>query len=52
MTTYTTADIRKMVDDVDDIIRKAVNNGDIEEVFGRERANLVRNSSIYCYYMK
>jgi hypothetical protein len=41
MSTYTTADVRKMVDDLDDIIRAAVANGDVQEVFARERGNFV-----------
>ena len=43
MTTYTTADVRKMVDDLDDIIRGAVDQGDVEEVFARERGKMVSN---------
>jgi hypothetical protein len=43
MSTYTTADVRKMVDDLDDIIRGAVDKGDVEEVFGRERGKMVSN---------
>ena len=43
MTTLTTADVRKMVDDLDDIIRGAVYKGDGMNVFKRERANFVSN---------
>jgi hypothetical protein len=43
MSTYTTADVRKMVDDLDDLIRAAVDKGDVEEVFARERVNVVSN---------
>lgn len=43
MSTYTPADIRKMVDDMDDQIRAAVLKGDAAVVFQRERANLVSN---------
>jgi hypothetical protein len=41
MSAYTTADVRKIVDDLDDILRSAVVNGDVAEVFARERGNLV-----------
>jgi hypothetical protein len=33
-----------MVDDLDDIIRRAVDNGDVEAVFARERGKMVSNS--------
>ena len=42
MSSYTIAEVRKMVDDVDEIIRAAVVNGDIARVFVKERAALVR----------
>jgi hypothetical protein len=45
MSTYSVADIRKMVDDVDDVFRTAILNSDIKAVFTRERANLVSNSN-------
>ena len=41
MSTYTVAEIRKMVDDLDDRIRAAVVSGNIEAVFCQERATLV-----------
>lgn len=42
-TTYTTADVRKMVDDLDEIVRAAVDKGDVEQVFAKERGNFVSN---------
>ena len=39
--TYTPADIRKIVDDFDDIIRGAIIWGDISQVFARERPTMV-----------
>jgi hypothetical protein len=44
MSTPTTAEVRKMVDDLDDIIRASVIRGDIESVFGKERKAVVRKS--------
>jgi hypothetical protein len=44
---YSVADIRKMIDDLDDVLRAAAVNGNLEEVFRRERRNVV---SIYYYY--
>jgi hypothetical protein len=41
MSTYNVSDIRKLVDDLDDIIRASVLKGDIATVFGNERASLV-----------
>lgn len=41
MSSYTPAEIRKVVDDMDDVIRAAVRNGDIEKVFTQERSTLV-----------
>jgi hypothetical protein len=41
MSTFSTAEVRKMVDDLDDVIRSSVVKGDVETVFGRERANMV-----------
>jgi hypothetical protein len=41
MSTYTPADIRKMVDELDDIMRGAIARGDIKTVFGKERPTLV-----------
>ena len=40
-TTYTPADIRKMVDEFDDIVRGASIRGDISQVFAAERPALV-----------
>ena len=40
-TTYTPADIRKMVDEFDDIVRGAIIRGDISKVFVAERPALV-----------
>jgi hypothetical protein len=47
MSTYSTADIRKMVDDVDDAFRAALLDGDIKTVFTRERGNLVSLSKLF-----
>jgi hypothetical protein len=41
MSTYTVADIRKMVDDLDDVIRASIGQGDIETVFVKERPAFV-----------
>jgi len=43
MSSYTPADIRKKVDDFDDIIRAAVIERNIESVFGKKRRNFVSN---------
>lgn len=43
MTSYSPADIRKMVDDLDDAIRTSVDNGDVEKAFEKKRAIMVRN---------
>ena len=40
-TTYTLADVRRMVDDLDDTIRAAVARGDVETIFAKERVNFV-----------
>jgi hypothetical protein len=42
MTSYSPADIRQMVDDLDDAIRTSVDNGEVEKAFERERVNMVR----------
>ena len=47
MSTYTTSDIRNMVDDLDDKIRAAVVRGDIATVFTTERDTLVRTPFIF-----
>jgi hypothetical protein len=41
MSTYTPVEFRKMIDDLDDVIRIAIVNGNIQSVFKRERAALV-----------
>jgi hypothetical protein len=41
MSSFTTAEVREMVDDLDDIIRASVVNGDVETVFAREKGNFV-----------
>jgi hypothetical protein len=43
MTTYSPADIRKMVDDLDDAIRTSVDSGEVEKAFERKRGIMVRN---------
>lgn len=43
MSTYTTVDIRKMIDDLDDILRAGIDAGNIKDVFSRERGNFVSN---------
>jgi hypothetical protein len=41
MSTYSPADLRKTIDDIDDAIRASVVQGDVAEVFDRQRTNLV-----------
>jgi hypothetical protein len=41
MSTYNLSDIRKLIDDLDEIIRASVIKGDIAAVFEKERATLV-----------
>jgi hypothetical protein len=43
MTSYSPADIRQMVDNLDDAIRTSIDNGDVEREFQRKKANMVRN---------
>jgi hypothetical protein len=38
---YTPADVRKMVDDFDDVIRAAIGNGTIEATCKKERITMV-----------
>jgi Ni2+-binding GTPase involved in maturation of urease and hydrogenase len=45
MSTYTAADIRKMIDELDSQYRTAIIKGDIEVVFKKERAKLVSSFS-------
>ena len=47
MSIITTADVRKMVDDLDDNLRAAVIRGDVSEVFKRERGTMVSKVFIY-----
>lgn len=50
MTTHNQAEIRKLVDDVDDLLRASVAYGDIEKVFKKERGKLVSPlSNLFCY---
>jgi len=46
MSTYSAADIRKTIDDIDDAIRASVVQGDVAEVFDRQRATLVSFRSL------
>ena len=41
MSAYTPAEFRKMIDDLDDVIRIGIANGNIESVFKKERAAVV-----------
>ena len=43
MTSYSSADIRQMVDDIDDAIRTSVDNGEVEKEFERKRGDMVRD---------
>jgi hypothetical protein len=43
MTSYSPADIRQMVDDLDDAIRTSIGNGDVVREFERKRGNMVRD---------
>jgi hypothetical protein len=41
MSTISAAEARRMVDDLDDILRAAILNGDVEAVFAKERKKMV-----------
>lgn len=49
MSSYTPADIRKIIDDLDDILRAAIKDGNIEAVFTRERGTLVSKMCHSCH---
>ena len=46
MPSYTTAEIRKMIDDYDDLVREAVANGNLKDLFPEERVTLVSKISV------
>lgn len=41
MSTITVAEIRQMVDDLDDVFRAGIENGEIQTVFSKNRPSLV-----------
>jgi hypothetical protein len=41
MSTYTAVEIREMIDNLDNVIRAGVENGDIKRVFREEKAKVV-----------
>ena len=45
MSIYNTAEIRKKIDDFDELVREAVAKGNIKDVFPKERTTLVSKTS-------
>ena len=46
MSSYTTVEVRAMIDDIDEKLRMAVMSGDVEKVFAKERAVVVSKTFI------
>ena len=43
MASYTPVDVREMIDKLDDTLRAAILQGNIQETFDKERKNVVSN---------
>ena len=46
MSSYTTVEVRAMIDDINEKLRTAVMSGDVEKVFAKERAVVVSKTFI------